>query len=439
MNEVTQIHLGRQAYTIAADAHVALRAYLKAIKEEAGSDVVDEVELRMAELLTEQGVTGEKVILISDIDSLKAQLGLPQDFKDDGASDTDDKAPDAPKTPAKRLFRDTQNGMVAGISSGLGAYFGVDVLLIRILFIVATLAWGWGLLLYIALWLLVPEAKTSSDRLRMQGKAVTVDSLKHVISNADVPGATERFARRVSPVLNGIFQAILKIAGAVIMLMGFVLLFGLITGGVYIALHHWQITQITTENLFPVGATEHFAVGACLVWLALVALFSVLIGIAMIRRKWPIAPWATGTLIGLLFIGLAAGISLGADIVPKVRSRVEAAHRTTTVSVSDFSNLVASGNVMVDVEQSDKPRVTMRYVGNPDISKVQITSTDGTLRIDSSRLKDRSDCATLCLYQNYDFRITVYTPVAPKWDGSAGQVSGYLYYPENTLPSVQSQ
>lgn len=436
MNEVTQIHLGRQAYTIAADAHVALRIYLRAIKEEAGNEVADEVELRMAELLAEQGIVGEKVILISDVDSLKVQLGLPQDFKDESDSDAaDNTLPDTSKNPTKRLFRDTQNGMVAGVSSGLGAFFGVDVWFVRILFIITTLAWGWGLLLYLALWLLVPEAKTSSDRLRMQGKAVTVDSLKRAAESADVPGTAERFARKVSPFLNSVFYAILKIVGGLAVLMGLALLFGLITGSVYLALHNWQITA---ENLFPVGTTERFAVGAGLIWLALVALFTILIGVAMIRRKWPIAPWATGVLFGLLFVGLAAGISLGADIAPKVQSRVDAAHHTRTMSVASFSNLVASGNVMVDVEQSDNYRVSMSYIGNPDISKVYINSTDGTLHIDSSRLKDRTDCSIICAYPNYDFHITVYTPVAPKWDSSTAPISGgYIFFPEDTTLNVQ--
>ncbi len=429
MNEVTQIHLGRQPYTIAADAHAALRAYLKAIKEEAGNEVADEVELRMAELLTEQGVTGDKVVLVSDVDKLKAQLGLPADFKDESDNGaTDDMLADTPKNPSKRLFRDTQNGMVAGVSSGLAAYFGIDVLFVRILFVIAMLAWGWGILLYIALWILVPEAKTSSNRLQMQGKAVTVDSLKQVISDADVPGATERFARKVSPVLNTIFRVALKITGAAVMLAGLALLFGLITGGVYLALHHWQITA---ENFFPVGATEQLAVWVGLGWLALLSLFILLIGIAMMRRKWPIALWATGVLAGLLFVGLAAGISLGADIAPKVQSRIEAARHTTTLSVASFSNLDVSGNAEVDVEHANTYKVSMQYIGTPDISKVNIKSTNGTLRIDSSQLKRRSDCATICMFPNYDLRITVYTPVAPTVNGSTEPVNGYVYFPHD--------
>jgi translation elongation factor EF-Tu-like GTPase len=84
MNEVTKIHLGRQAFTIANDAHKELRNYLAAIKDQVSNkDVMEEVELRMAELLAEHGISGDKVILPQDVDFLKSQLGNPTDFNDD--------------------------------------------------------------------------------------------------------------------------------------------------------------------------------------------------------------------------------------------------------------------------------------------------------------------------------------------------------------------
>ena len=77
----------------------------------------------------------------------------------------------------KKLYRDVDNGKVGGVSSGLAAYFRVDVVLIRILFFVGLFAGGFSFVLYIVLWILVPEAKTASDKLRMRGDAVTLSSL----------------------------------------------------------------------------------------------------------------------------------------------------------------------------------------------------------------------------------------------------------------------
>jgi len=201
MNEVTKIHLGRQAFTISITAQKELRAYLDAIERQVeDKDVAEEVELRMAELLAEHGIHGNKVVLPKDVDFLKKQLGNPKDFKEDSESETSVEKSDE----SKRLFRDTQNGMVAGVAAGLAAYLGLDVILVRILFVLGTIAWGTGLLVYILLWLLVPEAKTSSDRLRMVGKSVTVENLKEVVGRADVRGAAKRANGTVAPVINSI-------------------------------------------------------------------------------------------------------------------------------------------------------------------------------------------------------------------------------------------
>jgi len=206
MNEVKKVHLGRQPFTISVDAHKALRDYLTAIEKQPGvqPEVVKEVEMRMAELLTERGITGESVILQEDVDFLKEQLGEPCDFTDEAVADPETKAQDKaePKDePPRKLFRDTQNGILAGVASGIAAYTGIDVLIIRIVFIGLTFASGAGILIYILIWLLAPEAKTPSDRLQMQGKAVTVDSLKEMVDRADLAGASERAGRNLGTFL----------------------------------------------------------------------------------------------------------------------------------------------------------------------------------------------------------------------------------------------
>ncbi len=117
MNEVTKVHLGRQAFTISISARKELRFYLDAIEKQVeDKEVVEEVELRMAELLTEHGIKGNKVVLPKDIDFLKEQLGNPKDFKEDSdGTDTKVAADD------KQLYPDTDNAMIAGVASGLAA------------------------------------------------------------------------------------------------------------------------------------------------------------------------------------------------------------------------------------------------------------------------------------------------------------------------------
>ncbi|HEX5168577.1 MAG TPA: PspC domain-containing protein, partial [Cyclobacteriaceae bacterium] len=79
---------------------------------------------------------------------------------------------------AKKMFRDPEHKVLAGVSGGIAAYFGVDILVVRILFIAATFAGGIGLLVYIIMWIILPEARTITDRMQMQGEPVTLSGIE---------------------------------------------------------------------------------------------------------------------------------------------------------------------------------------------------------------------------------------------------------------------
>lgn len=405
MNEVTKIHLGRQAFTISITAQKELRAYLDAIEKQVqDKDVVDEVELRMAELLAERGIHGNKVILPKDIDFLKKQLGNPKDFKEDDAE-----SPRADvQSEGKKLFRDTENGMIAGVAAGLAAYLGLDVLLVRVLFVLGTLAWGGGLLVYILLWLLAPEAKTTSDRLQMAGKPITLENLKEVVERADVKGAAKRANGTVAPVINTVFRAILKVFGVGFILGGLAAIFGLIAVKTYMAAHHGQIIQ---ENLFPVGTTEHALADLALALAGLLAIFVIICGVAIFKRRWPIRGWITGVLTALFFIGFAVSLALTAGAAPKVRDRYLSRSHTVTRSVQPFQDVVIQGkDVDYQWQYADSYSVSFHYFDNPDISKIKTTVSNNLLTIDTSNYQRERNCDMLCLFRAYNLLITVKGP-----------------------------
>ena len=138
----------------------------------------------------------------------------------------------------RRLFRDTGTGKVAGVSAGLAAYFNVDVTLVRVIFLAGLLAGGFTFLLYIILWIVLPEAKTVSDKLRMRGDAMTLESFDSSARNNafdDGPTTTNRpvgafvedAARGLRPAVNFIGSAIRVVAGILLTMTGFILLLGL--------------------------------------------------------------------------------------------------------------------------------------------------------------------------------------------------------------------
>ena len=415
MNEVVKIHLGRQAFTISVEARKELRTYLDAIaKQVRDQEVADEVELRMAELLSERGVKDDKVVLPADVAYLQKQLGDPNDFKDDEETSKTE----VTGTTEKRLFRDTKNAWVAGVASGLAAYFGVDPLLIRVLFVFGTFAWGGSILLYIALWLLVPEAKTSSDRLQMAGKPITVEGLKEAVERADVKGAAHRAgdtlsgpAGRVSDMVDTLFRIVVKVIGIGLTLLGLCMLVGLAFSGAYL----WVHGNIVADNLFPIGLKEHLLVYIAAFLATMIALFIILFGMAIYARKWPIRIWLTGVLVGLSLIGLVGGSALAADVVPVVRDRYNAHLHTSVRALQPFTSVNVYGQgVTLNFQTAGTYSVSLKYFDNANTGAVKTTVTNGVLVIDSRNFDWHRNCSRLCIPDTFNMIVTVNSPNTPQ-------------------------
>lgn len=417
MNEIKKIHLGRQPFTISVDAHKLLRAYLEAIEHQVGakSEVIKEVESRMAELLLERGVHGDKVILEEDVEFLKEQLGDPGDFKDE-----ENQAEEAAESQEgqKRLFRDTQNGMIAGVASGLAAYFNVDATIVRLIFVVALFFGGAAIPVYLILWLVMPEAKTPSERLQMQGKAVTVDTLKELVDRADVKGAADRAAKSAGPILERFARVILAVVGSIFVTIAMVTFVALTMALAYLFFHKGD--TIANAIPFPVGSAEvtFTAMGAIVV-----AIFSFLLlfsGMSMVNRRWSIPGWVTAALIFLMLTAGAVGTAVGPDTVNGVRDRYEAAQRVEVTKTEAFDTVKVKGNVDLVYEQSDKYEVGVRYVGKYDMSKLKYTVKDGIVTIDATKIDDHG-CVGICVTPDGFNELVVRAPKLDKVIDEDGQ------------------
>lgn len=233
MKEVTRMHLAKTPYSVEVDAKKALEGYLAAIEKtmRAEPEVMREIETRMVELLAERGVAKDGVISLDDVNALKTQMGDPKEFSENGetresSNETVESPSDMHRKSQKRLMRDTQQGVLGGVCSGLAAYFGIDVVLVRLIAVgLLFVSFGTAVLAYIVLWLVVPEAKTAADKLQMRGEPVTLDSLKNFsmgeITGRDIVSNGSEIARKCIGITTGVI--------ALIMMAGF--LIALVVGG----------------------------------------------------------------------------------------------------------------------------------------------------------------------------------------------------------------
>ncbi|MFM7912456.1 MAG: PspC domain-containing protein, partial [Bacteroidota bacterium] len=115
-----------------------------------------------------------------DVEGVVQILGSPTQWTEGADEDGGERDPLLGNIP-KRLFRDPSRRVIGGVSAGLAAYFGLDLALVRIVMLLLGLFTGIGIFAYFILWVVVPKARTTADRLSMQGSVVTLDSIRRKV------------------------------------------------------------------------------------------------------------------------------------------------------------------------------------------------------------------------------------------------------------------
>lgn len=191
MNKVLQINLGGVPFTIDEDAYKALDGYIKNIRQhfagkEAYEEITTDIEARLAELFQER-LENRPIVSLKDVEDVIARMGKPEEFGADSIGDDDstDETSTGKKgeyKTGKRLFRNPDESVIAGVCSGIAAYFGIsDPLWVRLAFVLIALSGGFGLPIYLILWAIVPKAVTASDRLAMRGEPINVSNIGKII------------------------------------------------------------------------------------------------------------------------------------------------------------------------------------------------------------------------------------------------------------------
>ncbi len=186
MNKTVTVNLGGTVFHIDDIAYESLIRYLNAIKSHFTSDqgrdeIMQDIESRIGEMFRERMKTGREVITLNDVHEVTSVMGRPEEFagEDENTSTASSINVNEPIGKLKkRFFRDPDEKFVGGVCSGISAYFGIDPVWVRLIFAVALIVYGSGFWIYILLWIIIPEAKTTADRLMMRGEPVTVASIE---------------------------------------------------------------------------------------------------------------------------------------------------------------------------------------------------------------------------------------------------------------------
>jgi phage shock protein PspC (stress-responsive transcriptional regulator) len=337
MNKTVNINLGGMFFHIDEDAYLKLTRYFDAIKRSlnnsSGQDeIIKDIEMRVSELLTEKQKSEKHVVGLKDVDEVIAVMGQPEDYRleDEGSTN---QSFNSDNRKHKKLYRDKEKGMIGGVATGLGHYFGIDAVWIKIVFLIFVFAgFGTGILAYFVLWVVTPEAVTTSEKLEMTGEPVTIsniekkvreeiDSLSDKFKNADydkmgnqVKSGAERISSSFGDFVMTVFKIFAKFLGVILIMSGvtvlILLLIGVFTLGTNVFLDFpWEnfieAGNFTEYPIWSFGLLMFFAVG-------IPFFFMTLLGFKLLSPNTKtIGNIAKYTLLAIWIIAIAVAISIG--------------------------------------------------------------------------------------------------------------------------------
>jgi phage shock protein PspC (stress-responsive transcriptional regulator) len=188
VKKTIKINLSGTIFQIDEDAYDHLKKYLDAIGrhfsgKEGGEEILNDIETRIAELFREKRAREEEVITLILVTEVIEIMGDPEEIINTGDDETSSGGSTyaGSGSSSRRLYRDPENSVIGGVCGGLGAYFNIDPLIFRILFIVLFFLGGASVLVYIILWIVLPKALTAAQKLEMRGEPVTVSNIEKKI------------------------------------------------------------------------------------------------------------------------------------------------------------------------------------------------------------------------------------------------------------------
>ncbi len=346
MNKTVNINLAGTSFHIDEDAFGKLSRYLDAIRKslksaDGSEEIMQDIEARIGELFSEKIESPTQVVTLQKLDEVIAVMGQPEDYEVNDEIFED--VPPSSKTYTKsrgnashkQLFRDVDNKYISGVSSGLGHYFGIDAIWIRLLWVLLIVAgFGSPIVVYILLWILVPPALTTSDKLRMTGEPVNIsnierkfkegfDNVADRVKNVDY----DKYGNRIKTGASGFFDSLgnlivtlfkvfAKFIGILIIIVSLFTIIGLVVGFfAFGSIDFWgnneimeKIAMVDTTNvpIWLLSLLALFAIGIpffALFVLGLKLLISNLKSMGSTVKILLIVVWAL-SIIGLAILGI---------------------------------------------------------------------------------------------------------------------------------------
>lgn len=329
MNKTVIININGIVFHIEEDAYEILRNYMISIKKhfahtEGNAEIVADIENRIAEMFNERISSGVKeVITQQDVDEVCKQMGRVEDFYKDAENDpneyntTGNAYGSAYATASKKLMRDPDDKVFGGVCAGLGHYLDMEPRWVRLIMLFVFLAGGTGLLLYIILWIVMPEAKTRADRMAMRGEEPNLQNFKRSFDEERESGTNHKSSYATSGSTDNFFELLSSIGIVLLKILGGFLLFvfGITLVSLLVGLFAAFLVERHSLGNFPLAYVEpkwfYIIAIASFFMLAIPFLALTLLTIRVLFDKKPVSSYISYALLILWIVSSAAVIAIG--------------------------------------------------------------------------------------------------------------------------------
>lgn len=376
MIKTLSINLGGRVFQINEDAYQELSNYLDHLNAfynntEGKDEIISDIESRFAEIFTEKVIDkGRSVVALHDTMEVIEMMGKPEDFDVENEGEPQKKEAKQDSNffnvqTGKRFYRDSENGVVSGVCSGIASYFGVsDPVWIRLLFILLFFAGGSSFLIYFILWIAIPEAKTNTQKLEMRGEQINLENLEksvrtelnkagnnisNFVSGDKNNSGLSKIVNFVGTIFLGIFNAIFWIGKNFLYFLAGILLITLFITFISLLFSGFAVIPELTKHFFDNSAIGVIGIIGAIMFVLGPLLLLILGLVKICSSKVQIGRPAVFSILGTTLIGLIL-VSICALSVRKSFIASQSEIKNTELFIGANKQLTLNANEMEEKE-----------------------------------------------------------------------------------------
>lgn len=408
MKKTISISLGGFSFQIEEDAYTKLETYLKEVQTHFSSypdasEIVSDMESRIAEHFQSK-LQGSNIVTQPLVEELILVMGKAEEFGDTPNTQNTSKEESSQSGFGKKLFRNPEDVIIAGVASGVAAYLGVEPVWIRLIFGLSIFFGGFGILLYIILWVIVPEAKTDTEKMQMRGEPINLKNVESMVKER-----VEEIKKKDSSSLKKVLSAPFKIAGVILGGLGnffsqlFPFIFRIVgvvisiamsvalAGLVFVAVS-LLINPSSPYIGFPLnevafGLNYYVLVVSAFFVVFVPLLFLTLLGTSLVALKSSFGKMTGFSLLGLWFVALGLFLSLGLKHGPQIENTLKNSAYFKTENqlwdLKDFDKISLDSNIQANIHPALEYKVETTGTQS-DLENLKVFVENGTLKSETT-------------------------------------------------------